>query len=81
MVKLERCKFASKRLSFYLDGQLSDKGKMIVEKHLLKCKYCQKEIILLRNARLIVRSFSAVKLPSTLDRRFSNILHQRAIIR
>jgi len=77
MVKLERCKFASKRLSFYLDGQLSDKGRIIVEKHLLKCKYCQKEIILLRNARLIVRSFSTVKFPPRLDKHFSSILHKK----
>lgn len=74
MVQMERCKFASKRLSFYLDGQLSDKGRKIVEKHLLICKYCQQEIILLRNARFMLRSISRVKLPQDLDQRFIKVL-------
>lgn len=73
---MERCKFSPKRLSFYIDGQLSYRTNGIVEKHLSTCKHCRQEMILLRTARLALRSFSDVKLPPSMDKDFIDRLHQ-----
>lgn len=79
MAKMERCKFSTKRLSFYIDGQLSDRACLIVEDHLSICKHCQNEAILLYNARLALKSFPKVKIPTTLDKKFINKLYQYTI--
>jgi len=79
MAQMERCKFSTKRLSFYIDGQLSNKARLIVEKHLSICKYCQNEAILLYNARLALKSFPSIKIPSTLDKNFTNRLYEHKI--
>lgn len=76
MVQMERCKLATKRLSFYIDGQLSDKARLVVEKHLSTCKYCQNEAILLWNARLVLKSFSSVRIPTSLDKKFTKKLYK-----
>jgi len=81
MVQMEKCKFSAKRLSFYIDGQLSDTSRLIVENHLSKCKYCQNEAILLYNASLALRSFPIVKIPPTLDRNFTKKLHNTKAIK
>ena len=67
---MERCKFSPQRLSFYIDGQSSNKEKTALKKHLKTCECCQEEIILLQIARLALKSFASVKLPLTLDKHF-----------
>lgn len=79
MAKMERCRFSTKRLSFYIDRQLSDRARLIVEKHLSICKYCQNEIILLYNARLALKNFPRIRIPSTLDKKFTNRLYHDSI--
>lgn len=76
---MEKCKFSSKRLSFYIDGQLSYRAKRRVEKHLSACKRCQQEMILLRTARLALKSFSDVKPPDSMDRDFIHRLQQEKL--
>lgn len=76
---MERCKFSTKRLSYYIDGQLSDKARLMVEKHLSKCKYCQNEVILLYNARLVLKKFSVIKMPKVLDIKFKQRLYKENI--
>jgi anti-sigma factor RsiW len=50
MAQMEKCKFSTKRISFYIDGQLANKARLIVERHLSSCTHCQNETILLYNA-------------------------------
>lgn len=55
------CRYVRKRLSPYLDGELSRREREKVERHLAACPACRKELVLLKETVLLVSQLPPVK--------------------
>ena len=51
-----RCKRIRKKLAAYLDGELDERQKALVKRHLLECAKCRKEADLLGRISYLLKS-------------------------
>ena len=60
-----KCKKIRKKLVAYLDGELGEKQKLLIKRHLLECAECRKEVDLLSRTSCLLKNQPRIK--SSLD--------------